>query len=217
MRRSFRVILLSMGVAAAALIGACGDSPVHEPIAEPMLQPSAPSQPAGQLASVLYSRDIQPLTGSPTCLACHQGGETAPQRALGTFAVDSTVDSASLRRMLVQYGQLNDTQLTGFDAWVAAGRPETEVAIAPSTTSPTPSPTAAPSTKPTYTSPHANNWRAAHGNIVLQAGSAYEAQIASGATCNVCHTIDRLPDGSLPDSPASSYTCYSCHNGPTGR
>lgn len=168
----------------------------------------ANSSSSPTVSSVQYSQDIQPYTGAATCKACHQGGG-APQLSLGTYAVDSTVNASKLRAMLTQYGHLPAGQLARVDAWIAAGRPEAKTSVSPATT---PTPTSGT----TAGSPHAAGWISQHGNVVQSAGGVHYAKIANGMSCASCHTVAPAADGSIPRSPGSSYTCYSCHNGPGG-
>lgn len=181
------------------------------PAPVPLASPSPSTTPAS--FSVLYARDIQPQTSSQTCSLCHSGGGNAPQRALGTYAVDSIVNATRLRSMLWEYGHASETQLAQLDTWIKAGRPQTEIIPTPS---PSPSPSSTPAPASTYFSPHASNWSSTHGDVVEAAGGVQNARITSGQNCASCHTTMRATDGSIPPSPGALRTCYTCHNGPGG-
>lgn len=170
---------------------------------EGLLNPASTSK-TSPVSSVSYAMDVQPLTGAASCKACHQGGGSAPQLNLGTFAVDSQANASKLRSMLVQYGKLQSGQLEKIDAWIAAGRPEAQTAVS---SSPAAGGTA---------SPHASGWRSQHGDMVQSVGGVQNAKLSSGMSCASCHTVAPDANGSIPRSPAANYTCYSCHNGPGG-
>lgn len=169
------------------------------------VQNTAPSTPA---SSFTYALDVQPFTGSHTCKTCHQGGG-APQLNLGTYAVDSTVKAASLRSMLASHGAMTSAQLAKVDAWIQAGRPLTGAM-------PVATPSPLPSDGGSFKSPHVTGWKWLHGFDVKLSGGYQYARIKHGGSCTNCHTAERLPDGSIPASPGSKFTCFSCHNGPTG-
>lgn len=189
------------------VLGGCDLANLPDGLVNPSNTPSQNSPNSTVVSSVVYSQDIQPYTGAASCKACHQGG-SAPQLGLGTFAVDSQVNASKLRSMLNQYGNLPSGQLAKIDAWITAGRPEAQTPVS-STSSGTTNGTP-------QTSPHASGWRSQHGNVVQSAGGVHYAKISNGMSCASCHTVAPAANGSIPKSPAANYTCYSCHNGPSG-
>lgn len=64
--------------------------------------------------------------------------------------------------------------------------------------------------------PHPDGWRQTHGRTVQAAGGAVYATTPSGALCSSCHTLFKASDGTTAPNPGSHYSCYSCHEGPTG-
>lgn len=64
--------------------------------------------------------------------------------------------------------------------------------------------------------PHPAGWRYSHGDTVEHAGGYTSAKLASGATCASCHTGEKAADGSIPQSPGATSTCFTCHDGPQG-
>lgn len=190
------------------LVTGCDLSNLPGVLTNPGSTPSKAPSTAPTTGSVLYSRDIQPHTQASSCKACHQAGGNGPQLSLGSYVVDAKVNGTTLRSMLNQYGNLQSGQLAMIDAWIAAGRPETEIPGSPAASSGSPSQAA--------TSPHAAGWRSQHGHVVKSAGGVQYAQIQTGKTCASCHTIAATASGLIPQSPAATHTCFSCHNGPAG-
>ncbi len=150
-KRTLSRVLLGLG--AIALASACGANGLPSALSglgldAPALNP-ANREVMAVSPSILYSRDIQPLTSNPTCVGCHSG------TALGTYAVDSKVSASKLRSMLMSYGAVTGQPLENFDAWVAAGRPQTEIITTPTPAPvpPAPAPTVAPQPVPPAPTP----------------------------------------------------------------
>lgn len=201
--------------------GATLSLPAGTPSASPTTGPNGIVPVLVPAMAFDYQQAIQPLTSSENCGACHATGN-APRLNLGTYVFDSTCNADRLRSMLDKYGQLTASQLATLDAWIQAGRPQkVSQAQAPlpsgsagagSQPQPQPSPTA----KPVFSSPHIVGWKYVHGMLVKLEGGYQSAHISDGGACTNCHTAVKLPNGTIPDSPGSDVTCFSCHNGPTG-
>lgn len=61
--------------------------------------------------------------------------------------------------------------------------------------------------------PHLSDWKGKHSAFVKNAGGYKLAQV-NDKSCNICHTAEKAPDGTIPPSPMASKTCFSCHEGP---